>query len=54
MRRDIVKKVYHYFEMKGKQRIKTAKTKGDVAGSGKKPVHQKGRGAARQGNKRAP
>ena len=28
--------------------------KGDVSGSGKKPVPQKGRGAARQGNKRAP
>lgn len=27
---------------------------GDVAGSGKKPTPQKGRGAARQGNRRAP
>jgi len=27
---------------------------GDVAGSGRKPVPQKGRGASRQGNKRAP
>ena len=27
---------------------------GDVRGSGKKPAPQKGRGAARQGNKRAP
>lgn len=31
-----------------------AKTSGDVAGSGIKPTPQKGRGASRQGNKRAP
>ena len=29
-------------------------TVGDVAGSGKKPAPQKGRGAGRVGNKRAP
>jgi len=38
LRRDIVSKVFHYFNVKGKLRIKTAKTKGDVAGSGKKPA----------------
>ena len=37
LRRDIVSKVFHYFKVKGVQRIKTAKTKGDVSGSGKKP-----------------
>ena len=31
-----------------------AKTSGDVAGTGKKPFPQKGRGAGRVGNKRAP
>ena len=46
--------MFHYFQVKGVIRQKNAKTKGDVAGSGKKPVPQKGRGAARQGNKRAP
>jgi len=38
LRRDIVAKVFHYFNVKGVKRIKTAKTKGDVSGSGKKPV----------------
>ena len=33
---------------------KRTKRKGDVAGSGKKPAQQKGRGMARIGNKRAP
>ena len=40
--------------MKGKRRLKLAKTKGDVKGSGIKPAPQKGRGKARTGNKRAP
>ena len=40
--------------MKGKQVFKRTKTQGEVAGSGVKPAAQKGRGAARQGNKRAP
>lgn len=47
LRRDIVKDVFHYFQVKGKIRSKTAKTVGDVAGSGKKPAPQKGRGKAR-------
>ena len=38
LRRDRVSKVFHYFNMKGKMRTKLAKTKGDVAGSGKKPA----------------
>mmetsp|Transcript_5055 Transcript_5055/g.8620 ORF Transcript_5055/g.8620 Transcript_5055/m.8620 type:complete len:171 (-) Transcript_5055:600-1112(-) len=54
LRRDIVAKVLHYFNMRGRLRTKVAKTVGDVRGTGKKPVQQKGRGAARQGNKRAP
>ena len=54
LRRDIVAKVFHYFNVKGVKKIKMILGKGDVAGSGKKPVPQKGRGAARQGNKRAP
>ena len=54
LRRDLVARAFHYFSVKGKLRTKVAKTKGDVAGSGKKPAPQKGRGAARQGNKRAP
>jgi large subunit ribosomal protein L4 len=54
LRRDIVARVFRYFEVKGKIKTKMAKTKGDVAGSGKKPAPQKGRGAARVGNKRAP
>jgi len=40
--------------MKGRQVFKRTKTQGEVAGSGVKPARQKGRGAARQGNKRAP
>lgn len=54
LRRDIVSKVFHYFNVKGVKLIKTVMGKGDVAGSGKKPAPQKGRGAARIGNKRAP
>ena len=54
LRRDIVKNVFHYFHVKGVKRTKVAKTVGDVSGSGKKPAPQKGRGKARQGNKRAP
>ena len=54
LRRDIVSKVYHYFNVKGKVKTKMVKRKGDVAGSGKKPAQQKGRGMARIGNLRAP
>lgn len=54
LRRDIVHNVFQYFEHRGKKIWKLAKTKGDVAGSGKKPAPQKGRGMARVGNKRAP
>lgn len=54
LRRDIVHNVFRYFTMKGRQVFKRTKTQGDVAGSGKKPVAQKGRGASRQGNRRAP
>lgn len=38
LRRDIVKRVFHYFAVKGVKLNKRAKTKGDVAGSGKKPA----------------
>ena len=38
LRRDIVHRVYQYFEHKGKKVWKLAKTVGDVAGSGKKPA----------------
>jgi len=54
LRRDIVHNVYEYFEHKGKTVMKRVKTLGDTAGSGKKPAPQKGRGAARIGNLRAP
>ena len=47
-------KVFHYFNVKGKITTKLVKRVGDVAGSGKKPAPQKGRGMARIGNKRAP
>lgn len=54
LRRDIVHNVYQFFEHQGKSIWKRTKTLGDTAGSGIKPAPQKGRGAARQGNKRAP
>ena len=54
LRRDIVSKVFHYFRVKGVKLTKLVKSQGDVAGSGKKPFPQKGRGKARVGNKRAP
>lgn len=54
LRRDIVAKVFHYFNVKGKITTKMVKRVGDVAGSGKKPAPQKGRGKARIGNLRAP
>ena len=38
LRRDIVAKVLHYFNVKGVKKIKMVLGKGDVAGSGKKPV----------------
>ena len=47
LRRDIVHFAHEYFEHKGKSIWKRVKTLGDVAGSGKKPAPQKGRGAAR-------
>ena len=54
LRRDILHTCYRYFEFKDRYRTKYVKRVGDVAGSGIKPAMQKGRGAARQGNKRAP
>ena len=54
LRRDLVHKAFEFFEFRGKFTWKRVKTSGDVAGSGKKPTQQKGRGRARQGNKRAP
>ena len=54
LRRDIVSRVFHYFNVKGVVKTHVAKTSGDVAGTGKKPFPQKGRGAGRVGNKRAP
>jgi ribosomal protein L4 len=47
LRRDIVSKVFHYFQVKGVKLNKYVLRKGDVAGSGKKPFPQKGRGASR-------
>ena len=47
LRRDIVHNVFEYFEHRGKHLWKRVKTVGDVAGSGKKPAPQKGRGMAR-------
>ena len=38
LRRDLVHNVYQFFEHQGKRIYKHAKTKGDVAGSGKKPA----------------
>lgn len=38
LRRDIVSRVFHYFNVKGLKKTHVAKTVGDVAGSGKKPV----------------
>lgn len=54
LRRDIVHNAFVYY--RNYQRVTThmTKTKGTAAGSGKKPFPQKGRGAARQGNKRSP
>ena len=54
LRRDIIKNVYEYWRMKDRYVLKKTKSFGEVAGSGKKPTNQKGRGAARQGNRRAP
>ena len=49
-----MKNVFEYFNHQGKTVWKRVKTPGDTAGSGIKPAPQKGRGAARTGNKRAP
>ena len=38
LRRDIVSRVFHYFNVKGLKKTHVAKTIGDVSGSGKKPV----------------
>lgn len=47
LRRDIVKNVFDYFQHKDRYILKKTKDFGDVAGSGKKPFPQKGRGASR-------
>ena len=47
LRRDIVHNVFHYFENKDRYILKMARKFGEVAGSGKKPAAQKGRGMAR-------
>lgn len=47
LRRDIVSRVFHYFNVKGVKLNKRVKTVGDTAGSGKKPTPQKGQGRAR-------
>lgn len=54
MRRDIIKNVFDYWSDKDRYILKKTKDFGMVQGSGIKPVPQKGRGASRQGNKRAP
>lgn len=38
LRRDIVSRVFHYFNTKGIKKTHVAKTVADVQGSGKKPV----------------
>jgi ribosomal protein L4 len=38
LRRDIVSRVFHYFNVKGLKKTHVAKTVGDVSGSGKKPA----------------
>jgi large subunit ribosomal protein L4 len=47
LRRDILAKVNHYFNVLNQLKTHKAKSLGDVSGSGKKPVPQKGRGASR-------
>jgi len=54
LRRDIIKNVFDYWNDKDRYILKKTKGFGEVAGSGKKPFNQKGRGASRQGNRRAP
>lgn len=54
LRRDLIHNAFYYFRKLGYRTYKTTKTKGTTAGSGKKPFPQKGRGMARQGNKRSP
>ena len=54
MRRDLVHSMYIYESKYGKTTTNRTLTKGLVAGSGVKPFPQKGRGKARQGNKRSP
>lgn len=54
LRRDLVHSLVVYESKYGLKTYKTTLTKGTVAGSGKKPFPQKGRGKARQGNKRSP
>lgn len=53
MRRDMIHNAFIYYRELYHQTTDITKTKGTVAGSGKKPFAQKGRGAARVGNKRA-
>ena len=53
MRRDIIHNVHNYFKMHDYRITKRVKRVGDIAGSGKKPAAQKGRGMARVGNLRA-
>jgi ribosomal protein L4 len=38
LRRDIVSRVFHYFNTKGIKKTHVAKTVADVQGSGRKPV----------------
>lgn len=54
LRRDLIHNVFDYHRKFGWKTFKTALRKGTVAGSGRKPAPQKGRGKARQGNLRSP
>lgn len=54
IRKDIIHRVYYYNLNYNKVSFKRTKSKGMVAGSGVKPMRQKGNGRARQGNKRSP
>ncbi|CAI2373164.1 unnamed protein product [Moneuplotes crassus] len=53
-RRDLMKDAYLYHTFFGVKTFVRSKTKGTMAGSGRKPKPQKGGGTARQGNIRSP
>jgi len=54
LRKDIIHQVYLYNKEYNRRTYKWVKSKGDVAGSNKKPFGQKKSGRTPQGDKRAP